>query len=142
MCFTSQVSRSLLIAGLSRPRTTARKDSRSCCCLHLKHRTLSCQLLSLSTRRRHDDQLRSPVQMFPMTRCDLDSQSCDLDELAQQLDSLWQRLTLQDLRGDPVLHLTAALQYKLQVEGAPARLFPVKHVAHKLHLTQTRMMRK
>lgn len=63
-----------------------------------------------------------------------DSQRCDLDELAEQLDPLGQRLTLQDLRGDPVLHLAAALQYQLQVQGAPAGLLPVKHVADKLHL--------
>lgn len=76
--------------------------------------------------------------MFQKTRCDVDSQSCDLDELAEQLDPLRQRLTLQDLCGDPVLHLAAALQYQLQVEGAPAGLFPVKHIAHKLHLTPTK----
>lgn len=72
----------------------------------------------------------------------LDSQSCDLDELAEQLDSLGQRLTLQDLGGDPVLHLAAALQYQLQVQGAPARLLPVKHVTHKLHLQKTPTKKK
>lgn len=64
----------------------------------------------------------------------LDSQRCDLDELAQQLDPLRQRLALQDLRGDPVLHLAAALQYQLQVEGAPAGLLAVKYVTDELHL--------
>jgi len=34
---TSQVRRRRLTAGLSSPRTSARNDSRSCCCLHLKH---------------------------------------------------------------------------------------------------------
>lgn len=66
------------------------------------------------------------------------SQRCDLDELSQQLDPLGQRLTLQDLRGNPVLYLTAALQYQLQVQGAPSSLLPVKHVTHELHLHQIR----
>lgn len=67
----------------------------------------------------------------------MDSQSCDLDELAEQLDPLRQRLTLQDLGGDPVLHLAAALQYQLQVQGAPTGLLSVKHITHKLHLQET-----
>jgi len=75
------------------------------------------------------------IEVVALTRSD--SQRCDLDELAEQLDPLWQRLTLQDLRGDPVLHLTAALQYQLQVQGAPAGLLSVKHVTHKLHLQET-----
>lgn len=36
MVLTSQVRRRRLTAGLSSPKTTARNDSRSCCCLHLK----------------------------------------------------------------------------------------------------------
>lgn len=74
-----------------------------------------------------------PTQVKLLISCP-DSQSCDLDELAEQLDPLRQRLTLQDLRGDPVLHLAAALQNQLQVEWAPAGLLPMKHVTHKLHL--------
>jgi len=75
---------------------------------------------------------------------DQNLQRGDLDELAQQLDSLGQRLALQDLRGHPVLHLAAPLQYQLQVEGAPASLLTVEHVADKLHLggkTSRRMLR-
>lgn len=66
-----------------------------------------------------------------------DSQRCDLDELAEQLDPLRQRLALQDLGGDPVLHLAAALQNQLQVQGAPAGLLAMKHVTHELHLQET-----
>lgn len=62
------------------------------------------------------------------------SQRGNLDELSEQLNAFGQRVALQRLRGDPVLHLAAALQYQLQVEGAPAGLFAVEHVTHKFHL--------
>ena len=77
-----------------------------------------------------------------MCKRDADSQRCDLDELAEQLDPLGQRLALQDLCGHPVLHLAAALQNQLQVQGAPARLLPVKHITHKLHLQDTPTKKK
>lgn len=76
----------------------------------------------------------TPLKRISSIQHTQNSQSCDLDELAEELHPLGQRLALQDLGGDPMLHLAASLQYQLKVEGAPASLLAVEHIAHKLHL--------
>lgn len=67
-------------------------------------------------------------------------QSCDLDKLAQQLHPFRQGLALQDLCSNPVLHLTAPLQYQLEVEGAPSSLLSMEHITHKLHLFKHKIL--